>query len=59
MTVIYIGSVVDPVGHLHGLPVLVVNEDAGATVGPRHVDVGSQVVAALEHISCRVQPALA
>jgi len=49
MTVIYIGSVVDPVGHLHGLPVLVVNEDAGATVGPRHVDVGSQVVSALEH----------
>jgi hypothetical protein len=37
------------VGHLHGLPVLVVNEDAGATVGPRHVDVGSQVVSALEH----------
>jgi YhgE/Pip-like protein len=51
MTVIYIGSVVDPVGHLHGLPVLVVNEDAGATVGPRHVDVGSQVVSALEHTS--------
>jgi YhgE/Pip-like protein len=51
MTVIYVGSVVDPVDHLHGLPVLVVNEDAGGAVGARHVDIGAQVVAALEHSS--------
>ena len=29
VTTIYIGSVIDPTGHLHGLPVLIVNEDAG------------------------------
>ena len=48
MTLIYVGSVVDPVGHLHGLPVLVVNEDSGAAVGKQHIDIGSQVVAALD-----------
>jgi len=29
MTLVYFGSVVDPTGHLHRLPVAVVNEDAG------------------------------
>jgi len=48
MTLIYVGSVVDPVEHLHGLPVLVVNEDSGAAVGSQHVSIGSQVVAALD-----------
>ncbi|MGP0031600.1 MAG: YhgE/Pip domain-containing protein [Acidimicrobiales bacterium] len=49
MTLVYVGSVVDPLSHLHGLPVLVVNEDQGARVGSQHVDVGQEVVAALEH----------
>ena len=31
MTVFYIGSVVDPVSHLRGLPVSIVDEDAGAS----------------------------
>jgi YhgE/Pip-like protein len=48
MTLFYIGSVVDPVEHLHGLPVLVVNEDSGAAVGTQRVDIGRQVVAALK-----------
>lgn len=48
MTMVYFGSVVDPTGHLHGLPVAVVNEDAGASAGSRHVDFGRQVVAGLE-----------
>lgn len=47
MTVIYIGSVVDPSAQLHGLPVLVVNEDAGATVHSQRTDIGRQVVSAL------------
>lgn len=47
ITVFYIGSVVDPEGHLRGLPVSIVNEDAGASVGPQHVDLGQQVQAAL------------
>ena len=43
MTVFYIGSVVNPVRHLRGLPVSVVNDDAGATIGSRHVDFGTQL----------------
>jgi YhgE/Pip-like protein len=49
MTLIYVGSVVDPLDHLHGLPVLIVDEDAGTTVGSQHVDIGSQIVSALRH----------
>lgn len=48
MTALYIGSVVDPVAHLRGLPVAIVNQDRGATVGPRHIDIGQQVVAGLK-----------
>src|SRR5262245_24629567 len=33
MTVLYIGSVVDPVSHMEDLPVSIVNEDAGAEGG--------------------------
>jgi YhgE/Pip-like protein len=47
MTALYIGSVVDPLAHLHGLPMELVNEDRGATVGPQHVDLGEQVQAGL------------
>jgi YhgE/Pip-like protein len=47
ITVFYIGSVVDPVGHLHGLPVAVVNLDRGATVGTEHLDIGHKVQAGL------------
>ena len=47
VTVFYVGSVVNPVGHLRGLPVSIVNEDAGASVGPRHVDLGAQLQSGL------------
>lgn len=47
MTIFYIGSVVNPVGHLHGLPVSIVNEDSGASVGQRHVDLGAQLQSGL------------
>jgi uncharacterized phage infection (PIP) family protein YhgE len=47
MTFIYVGSVLNPVAHLHGLPVMVVNEDRGATFGGRHLDEGETVVRAL------------
>lgn len=49
MTLVYVGSVVDPVDHLHGLPVLVVNEDSGSTVGGHHISIGNQIVGALDH----------
>ncbi len=47
MTVFYVGSVIDPAGHLRGLPVAVVNEDPGATIGSRHVDFGQQLESGL------------
>ena len=47
MTLIYFGSVVDPASHLSGLPVLIVNQDRGATVAQGHVDLGAKVVAGL------------
>src|ERR1700728_3067660 len=49
LTVFYVGSVVDPVASLRGLPVLVVNGDQGATVGSQHVNLGQDVVSALDH----------
>ncbi|MBV9093068.1 MAG: DUF3533 domain-containing protein [Streptosporangiaceae bacterium] len=49
ITLIYLGAIVDPASHLRGLPVLVVNEDAGASTPSQRVDLGQQVVAALTH----------
>ncbi len=47
MVAAYIGSVVDPTGHLHGLPVAIVDEDQGAVVEGRHVDFGASITSAL------------
>ncbi len=47
MTLLYFGSIVDPSAHLHGLPVALVNEDAGATTPEGPVDLGHQVVTAM------------
>ena len=47
MTLFYFGSVVDPTENLHGLPVVVVNQDAGATTSSGRVDLGDQVVSGL------------
>ena len=51
ITIFYIGSVVNPEGHLSGLPVALANEDQGATVLGRHVDIGNQVVSGLQDSS--------
>lgn len=48
ISLIYVGSVVNPTAHLSDLPVLVVNEDHGATVDGQPLDVGAQVTSALE-----------
>ncbi len=45
----YIGSVVNPVSHLSGLPVALADEDQGASVLGRHVDIGAQVASSLRH----------
>ena len=47
ITGLYISSVVNPLAHLHGLPVAVVNQDQGATAGRGHVQAGAQVQAGL------------
>jgi YhgE/Pip-like protein len=47
MTLFYVGSVVNPVGHLRGLPVSLVNEDRGTTVGSRQVSFGRELQSGL------------
>lgn len=42
--VLYIGANVDPVGHLHKLPVGLVNADKGANVGGEHVNLGARTI---------------
>ena len=51
MTLFYVGSVVNPLGHLSGLPVALSNEDQGVTVLGQDVDIGAQVAAGLQHSS--------
>jgi YhgE/Pip-like protein len=43
ITAFYVGSVVDPLAHLSGLPVTVVNQDRGAMIGTQRVNIGQQV----------------
>jgi YhgE/Pip-like protein len=47
MTAFYMASVVDPVDHLHALPVALVNEDSAITLGTQRLDIGYQVQAGL------------
>ena len=47
MTALYISSVINPLAHLRGLPVAVVNQDRGATTGSQHLAIGQQVQAGL------------
>jgi len=43
ITALYVGSVVDPLDHLHDLPVAVVNQDRGATMGAQRINIGQEV----------------
>ena len=47
MTTLYIWSVVNPLAHLRGLPVAIVNQDRGATIGSQHLDTGQEVQSGL------------
>jgi YhgE/Pip-like protein len=51
MATVYFGSVVNPTGHLHGLPVMIVDQDTGAVVDGHHENVGASLTSALEHSS--------
>ncbi|MFF4646283.1 YhgE/Pip domain-containing protein [Streptomyces sp. NPDC001389] len=44
---LYVGGNVNPRGNLRDLPVALVNADAGADAGGRHVDLGEQVVSGI------------
>jgi len=56
MTFTYVGSVVNPAGHLHGLPVLVVDQDSGAATPTGTVNFGQAVVTALTHTPAVANP---
>ena len=43
ITALYVGSVVDPLDHLHALPVAVVNQDRGAMIGAQRINIGQEV----------------
>src|SRR5580692_5559388 len=43
MTALYIASATDPLSHLSGLPVAVVNQDRGALAGPQRLQIGRQI----------------
>jgi YhgE/Pip-like protein len=49
MTLFYIGAIVNPAGHLNGLPVALVSEDRGGTVQGSPVNFGAEVASDLEH----------
>jgi YhgE/Pip-like protein len=49
MTLFYIGAIVNPSGHVSGLPVALVNEDHGATAQGSQVNFGSEVASDLLH----------
>lgn len=48
MVAVYIGSAINPTGHMHDLPVMVVDEDLGAVASGQHVDVGASLANALK-----------
>jgi YhgE/Pip-like protein len=57
VTSIYIGSVINPTGHLRGLPVQIVDLDSGAATSGGHVVLGQDVVRGLtasEAVSSRL-----
>ena len=47
MTALYIASTTDPLAHVSGLPVAVVDQDQGAVLGTQRVNVGQQIEAGL------------
>ena len=51
MTLFYLGAIVNPTGHLSGLPVALVNEDSGGTLHGSQVNFGAEVAADLRHSS--------
>ncbi|HTU85463.1 MAG TPA: DUF3533 domain-containing protein [Solirubrobacteraceae bacterium] len=51
MAAAYFGSVINPTGHMRGLPVMIVEQDSGATVDGHQMNVGASLTSSLEHTS--------
>ncbi len=49
MTLFYIGAIVNPAGHLSGLPATLVNEDSGGSIHGTQVNFGAKVASELLH----------
>jgi YhgE/Pip-like protein len=47
ISIIYLGSIVNPTSHLHHLPVALVDQDRGLVVDGSHVDLGREVASAM------------
>ncbi|MGD0811420.1 MAG: DUF3533 domain-containing protein, partial [Acidimicrobiales bacterium] len=47
ISIIYLGSIVNPTSHLHHLPVALVDQDRGLVVDGSHVDLGQEVAGAM------------
>ena len=47
ISIIYLGSIVNPTSHLHHLPVALVDQDRGLVVDGSHVDLGQEVTGAM------------
>ena len=47
ISIIYLGSIVNPTSHLHHLPVALVDQDRGLVVDGSHVDLGKEVASAM------------
>ncbi|MCZ0985365.1 YhgE/Pip family protein [Streptomyces diastatochromogenes] len=47
-TVFYVGANIDPAGHLHKLPVGLVNADKGAAAGGKKLNLGAQITRSVE-----------
>ncbi len=47
ISIIYLGSIVNPISHLHHLPVALVDEDRGLVIDGAHVDLGKEVASAM------------
>jgi YhgE/Pip-like protein len=47
ISIIYLGAIVDPVSHLHHLPVAMVDQDRGLVIDGSQVDLGKEVASAM------------
>src|ERR1700729_129942 len=51
MATVYFGSVVNPARHLHGLPVMLVDQGGGAVFDGQHQNIGASLTSDIDHSS--------